>query len=137
MSVVPQLVEALVAQGRGEESRRAVELAAQCAIEDDMDAQIGLRSSQAALLLLEGDVVAAEERARDGVDVASRSDFTPARIRALSALADVLRATDRPEEARGVLEEAIALAQQKGSIAHERMLRATLDELAAQPPATT
>ena len=137
VSVVPQLVEALVAQGRGEESRRAVELAAQYAIEDDMDAQIGLRSSQAALLLLEGDVVAAEERARDGVDVASRSDFTPARIRALSALADVLRATDRPEEARGVLEEAIALAQQKGSIAHERMLRATLDELAAQPPATT
>ena len=66
----------------------------------------------------------------------SRSDFTPARIRALAVLADVLRVRDEPQEARKVLEDAIALAQQKGSIAHERILRATLDGLAAQPPAT-
>jgi class 3 adenylate cyclase/tetratricopeptide (TPR) repeat protein len=136
VSVVPQLVEVLDAQERVEESRRAVELAAQHAIDDDMDAQIGLRASQAALLLLEGDVVGAEERARDGVEVASGSDFTPARIRALAVLADVLRVRDQPQEARKVLEDAIALAQQKGSIAHERILRATLDGLAAQPPAT-
>jgi hypothetical protein len=101
-----------------------------------MDAQIGLRTSQAALLLVDGDVVAAEERARDGVEVASRSDFTPARIRALSALADVLRVTDRAQEAREVLQAALALAEQKGSIAHERILRASLETLPAQPPAT-
>ena len=135
-SVVPQFVDALVLQGRGKESRRAVELATQHAIEDDMDAQIGLCCSQVALLLLDTDLVAAEERAREGVTISARSDFTPARIRALTALADVLRSTDRPREARGVLEEAVALAEQKGSVAHVRILRATLDELAAHPPAT-
>jgi hypothetical protein len=136
VSVVPPFVDALVLQGRGEESRRAVELAARYAIEDDMDAQIGLCCSQVAVLVLEGDLVTAEERARNGVAISARSDFTTARIRALSALADVLRVTDRPREARGVLEEAIALAEQKGSIAHVRVLGATLAQLAAQPPAT-
>ena len=60
-----------------------------------MDAQIGLRCSQVALLLLEGDVVAAEERAREGVTISARSDFSRGRIKALSRLAEVLRVTDR------------------------------------------
>jgi hypothetical protein len=47
-----------------------------------------------------------------------------------------LRVTDRPREARDVLEEGIALAEQKGSLAHIRILRAKLDDVAAQPPAT-
>ena len=80
--------------------------------------------------------MAAEERARDGVTISARSDFSRGRIKALSALAEVLRVTDRPREARSVLEEAIALAEQKGSVAHVRILRATLAEFTAQPPAT-
>ena len=136
VSVVPPFVDALVLQGRGEESRRAVELAARYTCEDDMDAQIGLRCSQVARLLLEGDLVAAEERVRDGVKIAARSDFSKGRIKALSALAEVLRVTNRHREARAVLEEAITVAEQKGSIAHVRILRATLESLAVQPPAT-
>ena len=101
-----------------------------------MDGQIGLRSSEAALLLLDGEVVAAEERAREGVRIAAGADFTRARIRILSVLADVLGEAGRPDEAREVLEEAIVLAEEKESVAHERILRAKLAELAAQPPAT-
>jgi tetratricopeptide (TPR) repeat protein len=136
VSLVSPFVDALVLQGRGDEARRAVELAARYTIDDDIDAQSGVRCAQVALLLLDGDLVAAEQRAREGVAIAARSDFTTDRIKALSALAEVLRATDRLGEARGVLEEAMRLAEEKESVAHERILRAKLTELTAQPPAT-
>ncbi len=98
-SLVLPLVDALVLQGRGEESEREVELAAGYAIDDDADAQIGLHLSNVALLLLRGDVVAAEARAREAVSVARRTEYMIAHIRALQGLADVLSAADRPEEA--------------------------------------
>jgi class 3 adenylate cyclase/tetratricopeptide (TPR) repeat protein len=135
-SLVLPLVDALVLQGRGEESEREVELAARHVIDDDADAKIGLHSSKAALLLLRGDVAAAEIHAREAVSVARRTEYTIAHIRALRGLAEVLSAADRPEEAREALEQAIALAQQKESLAHERILRAELAEVTAQPPAT-
>jgi Flp pilus assembly protein TadD len=135
-SLVLPLVDALVPQGRAEESRAAVELAARWAIDDDRDAQMGLHCSQAALLVVEGDLVNAEEHARKAVAIAESSDYIIRRIRALSGLADVLAAAGRPDEARDRLERAIALAQEKESLAHERTLRAKLVELAAQPPAT-
>ena len=129
VSIVPPYVEALVMQGRGTEARGAVEVAARWAIDDDMDGQIGLHSSEAALLLLDGEVVAAEERARAGVRIAAGTDYTRARIRMLSTLADVLGEAGRPDEAREVIEEAIVLAEEKESVAHERILRAKLDEV--------
>jgi len=36
-----------------------------------------------------------------------------------------------------VIEEAVVLAEEKESAAHERILRGKLAEIAAQPPATT
>ena len=105
---MPLYVEALVAQGH---------------------------ASQAFRLLLDGDLVAAEERARNGVEIGNATDYLRARIRALGALAEVLRAAGRRDE-RAVLEEAISVAREKESLAHERILRAKLDEIAAQPPAT-
>ncbi|MET0939601.1 MAG: AAA family ATPase, partial [Gaiellaceae bacterium] len=137
VSLVPLYVEALVMQGRGTEARGAVEVAARWAIHDDMDGQIGLHFSETALLLLDGDVAAAEKRARAGVRIASGTDYTRARIRMLSALADVLGEAGRPDEARDVIEEAVVLAEEKESVAHERILRGKLAEIAAQPPATT
>jgi tetratricopeptide (TPR) repeat protein len=137
VSVVPPYVDALVLQGRGEEARRAVEICVRHAIEDDVDAQIGLRCSQAALLLIDGDLAEAEEQAREAVAIAGRADYVLARIRALSGLADVLASSGRSEEARDALEQAIHVAREKESVAHERILRARLAELAAQPPATT
>jgi class 3 adenylate cyclase/tetratricopeptide (TPR) repeat protein len=135
-SLVLPLVDALVLQGRGEESEHEVELAARHVIDDDADAQMGLHSSKAVLLLLRGDVVAAEIHAREAVAVARRTEYTIAHMRALRGLADVLSAAGRPEEAREALEQAILLAREKESIAHERILRAKLDQLAEQPPAT-
>ena len=113
-----------------------MELAAEYAIDDDRDAQVGIQCCQAALLLLDGDLARAEERAREAVAIADGGDYTTGRIRALSGLADVLIAADRPEEARGVVERAIVLAREKESIAHERILMAKFAELSAQPPAT-
>ncbi|MGH3018343.1 MAG: hypothetical protein ACRDLU_08215, partial [Gaiellaceae bacterium] len=73
---------------------------------------------------------------RAGLRIAAGTDYTRARIRMLSALADVLGEASRPDEAREVIEEAIVLAEEKESVAHERILRTKLAELAAQPPAT-
>jgi hypothetical protein len=134
--MVPPLVDALFLQGRGQEARAPVELAARYVIDDDMDAQLGIRSSQAKLLLLDGDVGAAEERARGSVTLAASSDFTKGSVRALSVLADVLHRSGRPEEAAAVLTEAIGLCDQKGNLVRARELRTALEALAAQPPAT-
>jgi ATP/maltotriose-dependent transcriptional regulator MalT len=136
VSMVPPLVDALFLQGRGQEARAPVELAARYVIDDDMDAQLGIRSSQAKLLLLDGDVGAAEERARGSVTLAASSDFTKGSVRALSVLADVLHRSGRPEEAAAVLTEAIGLCDQKGNLVRARELRTALEALAAQPPAT-
>ena len=136
VSMVSPFVDALILQGRGEESRRAVELAARYVIDDDMDAQLGIRSSQAKLLLLDGDVGAAEERARGAVALAAGSDFAKGHVRALSALADVLHVAGRLGEAAAVLTEAIAVCDQKGNLVQARKLRSVLEALAAQPPAT-
>ena len=128
-SLVLPFVDALVAQGRGEESRAAVELGASFAIHDDADAQMGVAGSRAALLLLEGDLAAAEAHGREAVAIAERTQYTIARIRALSGLADVLAADGRTDEAREALDSAIQLARQKESLAHERILRGKLAEL--------
>jgi hypothetical protein len=136
VSMVPPLVDALLLQGRGHEAKAPVELAARYVIDDDMDAQLGIRSSQAKLLLLDGEVTPAEEQARGAVTLAAGSDFVKGNVRALSALADVLRVARLSEEAAAVLTEAIALCDQKGNLVQARKLRAQLDELAAQPPAT-
>jgi tetratricopeptide (TPR) repeat protein len=135
-SLVLPFVDALVAQGRGEESGAVVELAARFAIHDDADAKIGVESSRATLRLLEGDLGSAEAHAREAVAKAERTQYTIHHIRALSGLADVLAADGRTDEAKEAFDRAIELAQQKESLAHERILRAKLAELAAQPPAT-
>ncbi len=136
VSTVAPFVEALALQDRAGEARAAVEVASRYAIEDDIDAQIGVHYSQTVLLALDGDLAAAEERARQGVTIAEHSDMTIAHIRALECLADVLGAAGRSDEASDALEQAIILAREKESLAHERILRAKLDEIAAQPPAT-
>jgi hypothetical protein len=136
VSMVPPLVDALFLQGRGEEARASVELAAGYVIDDDMDAQLGNRSSQAKLLLLDGDVSAAEQWARGAVALAAGSDFAKGRVRALSTLADVLHAAGRLGEAASVLTEAIAVCDQKGNLVQARKLRSALEAVAPQPPAT-
>ncbi len=136
VSVVPVYVDALLLQGRGQEAQRELEICVRYAIDDDADAQIGLCKSQAALLLIDGDLVRAEERARAAVTIAAGTDYRLRSIESLSRLADVLAAAGRLSEAREALDRAIALAREKESVAHERILCAKLAELTAQPPAT-
>jgi class 3 adenylate cyclase/tetratricopeptide (TPR) repeat protein len=135
-SLVLPFVDALIPQGRGEESRAAVELADRYAIDDDADAQIGINSSLSALQLLEGDLALAEAHAREAVAMAGRTEYTIHHIRALSGLGDVLVAKTELDGAQYVFGRAIELAREKESVAHERILRAKLAELSAQPPAT-
>ncbi len=68
--------------------------------------------------------------------LAASSDFATGSVRALSALADVLRVARRPGEAAAVLDRGDRACEQKGNLAQARKLRTALDGLAAQPPAT-
>ena len=95
VSVVPVFVDALLLQGRGQEAQRELEICVRYTIDDDTDAQIGLCKSQAALLLIDGDLVRAEERARAAVTIAAGTDYRLRSIEALSRLAEVLVAAGR------------------------------------------
>jgi tetratricopeptide (TPR) repeat protein len=135
-SVVPYVVDALYPIGRVGDAARLLDLASRYELMDDMDAQIGVRRARAKVLAHQGDYERAEKLAREAVAMADATDHIESNARARCDLAEVLRLTDRVEEASAVLEEAIGLFERKGNVAGARNARAKIDELAAQPPAT-
>jgi len=135
-SLVPGLVDALYEQGRAEDSERSLELASRYELMDDMDAQIGVRRTQAKLMAHHRDLGEAERFARDATEMAARTDFLDLHAKTLADLAEVLRLAGRPDEAAAALEEAIGLHERKGNVVGAQNVRAALAELSAQPPAT-
>jgi class 3 adenylate cyclase/tetratricopeptide (TPR) repeat protein len=128
-SAVPGLADALYAQGRGHEAAREVELAVRHAIDDDVDAQIGLHRVRARLLALKGDFEEAERFAREAIRRSERTDYLVLHAEAFVALAEVLRLAGRLPDAAAALEEAIQLHEQKGNVVGASIARALLAEL--------
>jgi tetratricopeptide (TPR) repeat protein len=116
VTIAPILVDALFAQGRGEEAEGLIEHVAEWAIEDDLDPQVGWRRVKAKLLAQRGEFEEAERLGREGVGLSQRTDFVPGRGRALEDLASVLRLAGRPHDALIELEVAIQLYEQKGDL---------------------
>jgi tetratricopeptide (TPR) repeat protein len=77
-----------------------------------------------------GELEEAERVGREAVTIASATDVLDVRAQALADLAEVLRLSERPQEARALVEEAIRLYDQKGNVVASRQLRALL----AEPP---
>jgi class 3 adenylate cyclase/tetratricopeptide (TPR) repeat protein len=128
-TVAPYLADALFAQGRGEEAAPVIGLAAQWTLADDMDAQIGLRRSQAKLLAHRSAFDNAERLAREAIELAGCTDFLEAHARALEDLAEVLRLAGRPQESLAELEHAIRLHEQKGNLVSTANTRTLLESL--------
>jgi class 3 adenylate cyclase/tetratricopeptide (TPR) repeat protein len=116
-SVAPQLIDALVAQGRDEEAFALSERwrADRLTVPEDVDAQVGWRRVRAKLLARRGEVEEAERLGREASAMASGTDFSYLRANAFADLADVLRLAGKPDEAGAVLAEAIRLCEEKGN----------------------
>ncbi len=100
-SLVGPLVDALLANGELDE---ALEVSArwpadQLTVPEDIDAQAGWRRARAKVLARDGQLEEAEVLAREGVAMASETDFLPLHADALADLAEVLRLAGKPEEA--------------------------------------
>jgi class 3 adenylate cyclase/predicted ATPase len=127
VTTAPVLVDALFAQGRGEEAAALIERVAEWSVAEDLDPQIAWRRVKAKLLAQRGEFENAERLAREAVELAERTDFIGDHGRALENLAEVLRRAGRPQEARTELDHAIRLYEQKGDLdaavkAHELLL---------------
>ena len=125
----PLHADALVLLDRDEEATEIIDLVAEKAIDDDLDAQIAWRRVRARLLARRNDYTGAERIAREGVERAKRTDFIDARARAHEALADVLTAAGRPEEALAEIRQAEDLYKQKENIVGAAGARARYAEL--------
>ena len=118
-SLVGPLVDALLANGELDE---ALEVSArwpadELTVPEDIDAQAGWRRARARVLARDGRLDEAEVLAREGVAMASETDFLPLHADTLAALAEVLRLAGRAEEAETTRAEAIRLYEQKGNVA--------------------
>ena len=76
VTIAPVLVDALFAQGRGEEAAALIERVAEWAMAEDMDPQIGWRRVKAKLLAQRGEFANAERLAREAVELAGRTSLS-------------------------------------------------------------
>jgi class 3 adenylate cyclase/tetratricopeptide (TPR) repeat protein len=118
-SIVPLLVDALLAQGRDDEALQATERwrPERLTVPEDADAQAGWRRVRAVTMARRGELEEAERLAREAVEIASGTDYLDDRADAFASLGEVLRLAGREEEATAAVQEALRLYEQKGNIA--------------------
>jgi ATP/maltotriose-dependent transcriptional regulator MalT len=120
------VADAVLAQDRRDEAEAIVDQAAEWAMKDDIDPQIGWRRIKAKVLALRGELEAAERIGREAVEIASRTDYLENHALARADLAEVLERAGRAEEARAELEHALGLYEQKGIVVRAERLRVRL-----------
>ena len=122
------LARALCAQGRYAEAEAFTRASEEAARPNDVFANVTWRSVRATVLGRQGKLQAAEAQAREAVGFAAQSDFLDAHGDALVDLAEVLRLMRRPQEARGALEEAARLYEQKENVVSAARARSLLEK---------
>jgi class 3 adenylate cyclase/tetratricopeptide (TPR) repeat protein len=105
------LAKALFELGRHEEAESIAALAGEITSDDDVEAQVVLRSVQARLLAARGQSAEAQARAREVLELARETDSPVLHADTLVDLAEVFE--DAPSERASLLDEARALYEQK------------------------
>ena len=118
--------DALFQQGRLDEAEAIVDQADAWAMKDDRDPQVGWRRIKAKILAIRDELKAAERLGREGVAIAAKTDYLENHALACADLGFVLELAGRPDEARGELETALALAERKGIVQLADRIRARL-----------
>jgi tetratricopeptide (TPR) repeat protein len=123
--VAAGLARALDAQDRPDEAQSCTEVSESLG-GADVAGQISWRAVRSVLLARRGRLEAAEELAREAVRLAEESDDVNRRGRVLLDLAEVLGLAGRPEEARKIVEQALASFEAKGNVVAAGKARALL-----------
>jgi len=127
-SIVPPLVDALLAQERDDQAFRLTEISEHLSVPEDVDAQVGWRRVRAKALARRGAVEEAERLARSATARAECTDYLDLHAQATADLGEVLWLAGRLQESVAALGEAIGLHERKGNVVAAAKLRALLAE---------
>ncbi len=114
-TLVVELAEALMAQGRIDEAEALAERGRALSAKDDIVTQIGWRRAMAKVLAARGSMDEAERLARESVELADGTSYVTERGGAWRRLGEVLRLAGKEEEAAAAFAEALALYERKGN----------------------
>jgi hypothetical protein len=128
------LAEAVYRQGRDGEAERLADASEQWSGPEDAYSHAVLGSVRAKVLARRGEHERARRLASESVTIADATDFVHLRVHVRLNQAEVLWAT--PAEARPPLDEAVRLAELKGSLAEGRRGRELLERLTGTPRAS-
>jgi tetratricopeptide (TPR) repeat protein len=119
-SALAFLAQALYLQGRRAEAETAALSAAAVATTHDAYTHVVWRGARARLLADSGDYAEAQQLAAAGAGLASKTDSTNLAADAYLALAEVLAAAGRDDEAAASASEAVRLYREKGNVVSRR-----------------
>jgi class 3 adenylate cyclase/tetratricopeptide (TPR) repeat protein len=125
-TVGTMLADALVRLERDDEADAVLAELETFAASDDFISQVRLRSVRAVILARRGELEEAERLAREAVEIVMQTDYLDAAGDAQVALADVLEAAGRSEEARDVWRDALDLYARKGATVRVEQVRERL-----------
>ena len=131
VSTLPYLADALYALGRIDEIAAQIDAAAAAVVEEDLDAQVGMRRARAKLAAGRGDLDEAVRLLHEALAFAERTDFLPLHCHVLHDLTDLLLLSDRRAEAAAAVEAELALHELKGATGFAASARARLAALRA------
>jgi class 3 adenylate cyclase/tetratricopeptide (TPR) repeat protein len=115
-SAVPVLLEAMYAQGRDDDALALSDRwpPNRLTVPEDVDAQCAWRRVRAKIVARMGDVEEGERIAREGIAIASATDYLEVRGDGWAALGEILRGADRLDEAAAAVGQAARLCERKG-----------------------
>jgi class 3 adenylate cyclase/tetratricopeptide (TPR) repeat protein len=115
-TIAAQLAEAVYEQGRGDEAERLTRISEEAAGPDDLLSQVMWRVTRAKVRAGAGALGEAEPMARAAVELGGRTDYLNLRGDAAMALAEVLFAAGRTDEAAASARSARAMYERKGNL---------------------
>jgi tetratricopeptide (TPR) repeat protein len=127
------LAESRYAEGRDDEAEELARESAASAGEEDAYSHVLSRSVRAKVLARRGAAAEADRLGGEAVALADTTDFLYLRWYARVSRHEVLRLAGRDAESRPLLEEAIEIAELKGSRVGVRQAEALLEAAAARP----
>jgi DNA-binding SARP family transcriptional activator/tetratricopeptide (TPR) repeat protein len=125
-----KLANVLCLRGLFDEADRWCSLAADFGASDDVVTQLLWRRARAKLLARDGDLVGAEEIAREAVRLTEGTDELIRKADSLLDLAGILRVAEKHGEAAEAIEQAIELYERKGNVVAVKRARALRAEMA-------
>ncbi len=125
------LAEVLYRLGRDEEAEEWTRRSEQAAAPEDVEGQALWRSTRAKVLARRAEAEQALRLSAEAIEWARKTDFLQLIGDCLADRAEVLRLLGRSDEARPLLEEALAVYERKGIVPSIERMRALLAEIPA------